>query len=75
MTLEKHLGDTGRAAKVSVNLEGRVHVPKIVGRTVLQQVAVECIGMIAVVQTSPLVKFPTHAPSGSAVAAMFKYYA
>ena len=75
MTLEKHLGDSRRAAKVSVDLEGRVHVPKIIGRTILQQVTVEHIGMIAIVQTSPLIEFPAHAPSGSAVAAMLKHYA
>ena len=75
MALQQHLRNTSRTTKVSINLEGWVRVPQVVERTVLQQVAVEGIGMVPVVQTGPLVELPAHAPARSAVAAMFKYNA
>ena len=75
MALQQHLRDTGCTTKVTINLEGWVSVPQVVKRTVLQQVAVEGIGMVTVVQTGPLVELPAHAPTRSAVAAMFQHYA
>ena len=75
VALHEHLCYAGCSAEVAVNLERSVRVPKVVERAVLQQVAVERVGMIAVVQARPLVKFPAHRPSCSAVAAMLEHYA
>lgn len=73
MALQQHLRHTGRAAKVAVNLEGWVRVPEVIYRAVLQQVAVEHVGMVAIVQTGPLVELPAHAPARSAIAAMLEH--
>ena len=74
VTLQEHFRDSSRATKVSVDLERRVCVPQIVKRAVLQQVAIEQIGMIAVVQTRPLVELPAHRPARSSIAAVLKHH-
>ena len=49
-------------------------IPEVIQRTVFQQIAVQFIRMVSVLQSCPLVEFPTHAPAGSAVSAMFQYH-
>ena len=75
VALHEHLRNTGCAAEVTIDLEGWVDIPKVVGGAVLEQVAEEFIRAIAIVQASPLVEFPAHAPSCSAVAAVVEHYA
>lgn len=75
MALQEHFGHTCGTAEITVDLERRMHIPEVVRCTVLQQVSVEHIAVIAVVQTRPLVEFPTHAPAGSTVTAVFEYHA
>ena len=75
MALHQHLGHAGSAAQVAVDLEGWVHVPKIVSGAVFKQVAIEQIGVVSIVQSCPLVEFPTHAPAGGAIAAMSENHA
>jgi hypothetical protein len=41
VALQKHFGYARRTAEVTVNLERRMHVPKVVRRTVFEQVAIE----------------------------------
>ena len=60
VTLEQHLRDAGCSAEVAVYLERSVRVPKVVEGAVLQQVAIERVGMVAVVQTCPLIELPSH---------------
>ena len=48
MALQQHLCHTRCAAKVAVYLEGRVYVPKIIGCTILQQVAIKHVRVVAV---------------------------
>ena len=60
VTLEQHLRDAGCSAEVAVYLERSMRVPKVVEGAVLQQVAIESVGMVAVVQTCPLIELPSH---------------
>ena len=72
VALHEHLGNSGSATKVSVNLEWSVGIPQVVQSTVFQQVAKEGICVVAVMQACPLVEFPSHAPAGSAIATVNK---
>ena len=74
VALHQHLGHTGCTAKVTVNLERRVSVPKVVQRTVLQQVPIELIGPVTVMEACPLVELLAHAPTGSTVTAMVQHH-
>lgn len=74
VTLHQHLGDTRCSAKVSVNLEWSVRIPEIVQCTILQEVAIKLVGMVAIMQTSPLVQLPTHRPTGCTIATMLQYH-
>lgn len=59
---------------VEIDLERRVSIPQIVQCTVFQQITEKFVGVVTVLQTCPLVKFPSHTPSGCSVAAMLKYH-
>ena len=74
VTLHQHLGDTRCTAKVTIYLEWSVRIPEIVQCSILQQIAIKLVGMVAIVQTSPLVQLPTHRPSGSTITTMFQYH-
>ena len=74
VTLHQHLGDTRCAAKVTVNLEWGMRIPEIVQCTIFQEVAIKLVGMIAIVQTSPLVQLPTHRPTGGTITTMLQYH-
>ena len=78
MTLEEHLGDSCRAAKITVYLEGRMSIEKVgvsaahlLGGSENQEsirrqgqlVVNQFQGMVAVKQTSPETYFPSHAPA------------
>lgn len=73
MALEQHFCHTCRAAEVSVDLERRMAVPKVVERSVFQEVAIKHVSVITVVQACPLIELPSHAPSRCTVATMFQY--
>ena len=74
VTLHQHLGDTRCTAKVTIYLEWGVRIPEIVQCTILQQIAIKLVGMVAIVQTSPLVQLPTHRPSRGTIATMLQYH-
>lgn len=54
VALQEHLRNASRAAEVAVNLEGSVCIPQVVERAVLKQVAIELVGVVAIVQTKPI---------------------
>lgn len=69
MALQQHLGHPRRTAEIAVNLKGRMRIPQVVQCPVLQQIAIEFIGVVAVVQPRPQVQFPPHAPARCEVTA------
>ena len=73
MALENHLGNACRSAKVAVDLERRMRVPKIVARAVAEEVAEEDVGVVAIVEACPLVQLPSHRPSRGSIATVFEY--
>ena len=74
MALHQHLGHSGRPPEIPVYLERRMTVPQILVGSVLEQVAKQGIGTVTVVQTRPLVQFPTHAPSRGTVSPVFQHH-
>ena len=74
VALQEHLRNASRAAEVAVNLEGSVCVPQVVERAVLKQVAIELVGVVAIVQTGPLVQLPAHRPACCAVSSVLKHH-
>ena len=74
MALHQHFGDTRCTAKVTVYLEWSMRIPKVIQCTILQQVAIKLVSMVAIVQTSPLVQLPPHRPSGSTITTMLQYH-
>ena len=49
MALHQHFDNAGCAPEIAVYLEWRMHIPEVVGRAVLEQVAIELVRMVAVV--------------------------
>ena len=74
MTLHQHLTDASHTSEVSINLEWRMGIEEVrigaaptpvVGSAgyILQQFAIDMIGLVAFMQTSPQVDAPACAPA------------
>ena len=70
MALKQHLGNAGGSSEVTVDLKWRMLIPKIICRSVFQQIAQERMGMVSVAETRPVVEFPAHRPSGCRITAL-----
>ena len=79
LTLQQHFGNTGRAAKIPVDLEGWTNIeqvgissaifvvppPVLIGRfNQMNLVGQLVIGMVSILETGPEVDFPAHRPAG-----------
>ena len=73
MALQQHLSYSGRTSEISINLEGRMTVPEVVIRSILQQVSIQGIRPVTILKPGPLIQFPAHTPARSSITAMFQY--
>ena len=72
MALKKHLADSGRSAKVTVNLERRMGIPEIVHDLRLQKLLDLLIAHIAVTDPCPRAQPVGNGPSCGPKAALLK---
>ena len=70
MALQQHLGDAGGAAEIAIDLERRMGVPQVVQSAVPEKIPEQFVGSVTVIQSGPLVQFPTHTPSCGTVSPM-----
>ena len=70
VALQQHFGDAGRTAKIAIDLERRMGVPQVVQSAVPEKIPEQFVGSVTVIQSGPLVQFPTHTPPRSPVSPM-----
>ena len=70
VALQQHFGNAGRAAKIAVDLKWRMGVPQVVQSAVPEKIPEQFVGSVTVIQSGPLVQFPTHTPSCGTVSPM-----
>ena len=70
LALQQHFGDAGGAAEIAVDLKWRMGVPQVVQSAVPEKIPEQFVGSVTVIQSGPLVQFPTHTPPRSPVSPM-----
>ena len=71
LALQQHFGDCRAAAEVAVDLEWRMQT-KQVRRAAADEHGQKSFRAVTVVQASPEIGFPSHAPAGGGIAAPFQ---
>ena len=70
MALQKHLGDAGGAAEVTVYLERRVNIPEVGCGIFFKEVLKEVVRALTVLHSRPEVQSVCDAPAGGIVSAL-----
>jgi len=70
VALQQHFGHPRASAKVSINLEGRMHIEEVGVGSIFEQVLDHQMGMVTIMHACPKINLPAHRPTGGAVTAL-----